>query len=120
MKDGRPFLLWLQLRQTQKVPTERHLGMLARLFLVQAARMGHSDIGLLIADMRSSTDDTRDCVLLSVDDLLLPSEAEAEAMVQDIAHAYDALAAEGFDPKSERAARRGRHSNDRDLFSPSP
>lgn len=90
--------------------------MLARLFLIQAERMGHPELGLLIANMRSTTGDERDVVLLGLDDLPVASEPDAKEMIQNSVDAYDALLRSGFDPKAERAAKKKAGFDDPGLF----
>lgn len=106
VEHGRAHLFWMQMRTKYMVPDQRHLGLLGRLFLIQAQRAGYTDVGLMIADMRGVDGDERSLSLISLDDLPLASVESAERAVQMIANAYDALIAEGFDPHAERRARR--------------
>ena len=112
VEHGRAHLFWMQMRTTYMVPDHQHLGLLGRLFLIQAERAGYMDVGLMIADMRSVDGDERSLSLLSLADLPLASVEAAEQAVQLIAHAYDHLIAEGFDPHAERRARREQRPDD--------
>jgi hypothetical protein len=112
VEHGRAYLFWMQMRTKYMVPDHRHLGLLGRLFLIQAKLAGYTDVGLMIADMRSVDGDERSLSLLSLDDLQLASVEAAEGAVQQIAHAYDNLIAEGFDPDAERRARRKKKPDD--------
>jgi len=112
VENKKPHLFWMQMRTGITAPTPPQLALLGRLFMLQAARAGHSDVGLFIADMRSISGDERNLNLISVADLRLASESEAERKLQLFADAHDQLVREGFDPKAERIARRRRHDRE--------
>ena len=108
VEDEKPYLFWMQMRMGITAPTPVQLALLGRLFMLQAARAGYSDVGLLIADMRNVDGDERVLRLIPIAELVIASEAEAESKLQLFADAHDQLMREGFDPKAERMARRRR------------
>ncbi len=108
VEDEKPYLFWMQMRMGITAPTTAQLALLGRLFMLQAARAGYSDVGLLIADMRNVDGDERVLRLIPIAELVIASEAEAESKLQLFADAHDQLMREGFDPKAERMARRRR------------
>jgi hypothetical protein len=112
VEGERPYLLWMQMRTGQTAPSVVELALLGRLFMIQAARAGYSDVGLLIADMRGVSGEERELRLTSVADIRLVPEAEAERKLQMFADAHDLLIKEGFDPKAERMARRRRRDGE--------
>ena len=103
----------MQMRTGVTAPTIDHLSLLGRLFfMIQAERAGYSDVGLFIADMRTVDGDARSLRLISVSELCLASEEQAEQKLQLFADAHDHLMREGFDPKAERMARRRKPEED--------
>ncbi len=112
VENQSPYLFWMQMRKGVTAPTHSQLALLSRLFMIQAARAGYSDVGLIIADLRDVEGDERVLRLMSTAELGLPSEAEAESKLQMFADAHDQLVREGFDPKAERVARRSRLASD--------
>jgi hypothetical protein len=122
VEDGRAYAFWIQARTGYTAPTMQQLGMLGRIFLMAAKEAGYDQLGLYIADMRRIEGDARHVDFLSLDDLPLASESEAQDTLQLFANAYDTLLREGFDPaaikkkrRDEREAAKRRESRD-DLF----
>jgi hypothetical protein len=112
VEKQRPYLFWMQTRTSRMVPSLANLGLLARLFLIQAEREGYGEVGPLIADMRVLEGDQRSLSLFTLDDLPVASQDVARSGVQMMADAYDHLKAEGFDPRAERRSRQPKHGDD--------
>lgn len=112
VEDKQAHLFWMQMRTGVTAPTMDQLCLLGRLFMIQAARAGYSDVGLFIADVGAVDNDARFLRLISVSELCLASEEEAEQKLQLFADAHDQLVREGFDPKAERITRRRKREGD--------
>jgi hypothetical protein len=108
VEDGVASLFWMQMRTGNSGLNPRQMGLLGRLFKMEAERRGYPDLGLIVADLGRVEGEKRIHNLLSLDQLDLVPEDDADRKLQLFADAHDELVKAHFDPKAEREARKRR------------
>ena len=108
VEDGAASLFWIQARRGA-APNQAQLGMLQRLFLLKSKDSDYEEVGLTLLDLRGVSEGQRVLCTYLIGDLPLPSESQAEAMLQTFADAHAILVEEGFATvRAELRARRRR------------